>query len=289
MLALHTELKIRAAIMSTPFPHAPNRTSRLPSLLTDSLASIRNHEYWTYTTWMKMGLGYRKTAFGPLWIMASPAVFVFALGFLFSKVLSVPREVYVPHLAIGYITWLFIINALNSAPNVFVTKRSEILQGQMRLTDLVLSNIFTAFLLFLHHLVIIAVVFLYFRMPVGLSSLASLLGVAILLVNAYWFYIFFGIVGARYRDTVEVIQAIARLFFFITPIIWVPEDGGGGALGAFLWLNPFYHYLEVVRAPLMGNPITPLTWGVVSVGTVVGLAVSALLYRRVGRQVPLWV
>jgi len=258
-------------------------------MLQHLLASIRSHEYWTYTTWMKMGLGYRKTAFGPLWILASPTVFVIALGFLFSRVMDIPRDVYVPHLTIGYITWLFIVGVLNTAPIIFVSKRSELLQGQMRLTDLVFSEIFTLLLLFAHHTIVIVGVFVLFQKPPGPHAYLSLVGMFLLVLNALWFMLVMGIIGARFRDAVEINQAIGRLFFFITPIIWVPTDGGGGAMGPYLRLNPFYHYLEVVRAPLMGTPIFALTWAVVIAGTVIGFGLAAILYRRAGRQVPLWV
>ena len=60
-------------------------------------------------------------------------------------------------------------------------------------------------------------------------------------------------------------------------------------MGAFLTFNPFYHFLELIRAPLLGNPIAPLSWLVVLSITVAGFALAHVFYQRFARLVPLWV
>ena len=254
----------------------------------DIWRSIRSPGYWTYSTWMKFALKYRKTRLGPIWILFSPALFVGFLGYMFSKVNTVSLEVFVPHLAIGYITWLFIAVLINEGATLFVSRRQELLQGKVVTTDLVFANIFLSFLQYAQQSIIFIAVLIYFQVGFSLYSFVSLVGVALLFLNGFWVSIFFGILGARYRDLSELITAVTRLAFFITPIIWIPKDGQGGALGAFLVLNPFYHYLELVRAPLLGNPIAPMSWIVVGVITSVGFALSSVLYNRTAKFLPIW-
>lgn len=255
----------------------------------DLISSLKAHEYWTYSVWLKFGLTYRKTSLGPLWLVASPAVFVGFLGYLFSKVNGSELSVFVPHLAIGYVTWMFIYGALNSSPTIFTKKRSEILQGQMRLTDLVLSEIFHGLLTYFHQMLVVVAVFIYFAKVPDAYALVSLIGLFFVVLNSIWVYLAAGILGSRFRDLDEIVSAAVRLGFFITPIIWIPQNGQGGVLGAFLILNPIYHFLELVRAPLLGNPVAPVSWGVVIFITVFGFLAVELLYRRTSRLVPLWV
>ncbi len=81
-----------------------------------------------------------------------------------------------------------------------------------------------------------------------------------------------------------------RIAFLATPILWMPGTmGRGGVMGAFLVFNPFYHFIELVRAPLLGNPIAPLSWIVVLAITVAGFALARFFNRRFGRYIPLWV
>lgn len=255
----------------------------------DLISSLKAHEYWTYSVWLKFGLTYRKTSIGPLWLVASPAVFVGFLGYLFSKVNGRELVEFVPHLAIGYVTWMFIYGVLNSSPTIFVKKRSEILQGQMRLTDLVLSEIFHGLLTYFHQMLVVVAVFIYFAKVPDAYAFVSLIGLFFVVLNAVWIYVAAGIFGARFRDLDEIVSAAVRLGFFITPIIWIPQNGQGGVLGAFLVLNPIYHFLELVRAPLLGNPIAPISWIVVMVITVIGFLGVEVLYRRTKHLVPLWV
>lgn len=237
---------------------------------------------------MKFALKYRKTSLGPLWILVSPAMFVSFLGFMYSKVNTVSLEVFVPHLAIGYITWLFISTLINQGAVIFVSRRQELLQGRINFTDIVFSNLFLAFLQYIQQAVIFVIVMIYFQVAVNAYSLVSLIGLVLLFLNGFWVSVFFGILGARYRDLAEVVTSVTRLAFFITPIIWIPKDGQGGVLGAFLIFNPFYHYLELIRAPLLGNPIMPISWIIVCAITVVGFGLSALLYDRTARFLPIW-
>lgn len=257
-------------------------------MIRDILKSIRSPNYWAYSTWMKFALKYRKTALGPLWVMVSPAMFVGFLGFMYSKVNTVSLEVFVPHLAIGYITWLFMSTLVNQGATLFVSRRQEMLQGRVVVTDIVFSSIFLSLLQYAQQAIIFVLVLLFYSVVLNLYSLVSLIGVFILFINGFWVTVFFGILGARYRDLAEVVTAVMRLAFFITPIIWIPKDGQGGVLGAFLIYNPFYHYLELVRAPLLGNAIMPISWIVVGIITTAGIILSALLYRRTARFLPIW-
>ncbi|MGB3456452.1 MAG: ABC transporter permease [Litorimonas sp.] len=259
------------------------------SFFHDLAMSFRRPHYWTYSTWMRLGLKYRRTALGPLWIVVGPAFFVIFLGYLFSRVNSSPTDVFVPHMATGYITWTLISGFIIGGSTVFVSRRTEILQGNMRLTDLALAACFDTLLLFLHQAVVILAVFLFFMKAPAPTAPFALLGLLVLFANGLWVTTFLGIIGARQRDLVEVIAAVTRIMFFITPIIWIPQNGTGGFLGAYLVFNPFYHFLEMVRAPLLGTPVATVSYMVVGTITVVGFAVTWLTYRRLVRGVPLWV
>lgn len=256
---------------------------------TDLKASLRFPQYWTYSTWLRFALKYRKTSLGPLWLLVSPALFVIFLGYMFSQVNSSELHVFVPHLAIGYITWTLVSGYINGGCTVFLRKRSEILQGNMRLTDVVLADNFETLLHYLHQVTIIVCVFLYFNLIPSLYSLYSILGLMLLIYTGFWVTIILGLVGARYRDLVEIVTSVMRICFFITPIIWIPLDGTGGALGSFLIFNPFYHYLELIRAPLLGNAISQLSMIVVIGSNILGTFVMVVAYSKSARFLALWV
>ena len=65
-------------------------------------------------------------------------------------------------------------------------------------------------------------------------------------------------------------------------------SGKRGILEAYMNYNPCYHFLEIIRSPLMNNPVAPLTLIFVGVTTVLGFALAAFMYSRYRHMVVLW-
>jgi ABC-type polysaccharide/polyol phosphate export permease len=233
---------------------------------------------------------YRRTALGPLWLLVGPALFIALLGLLYAHIGSITPSEFIPHLAIGFITWTLISGFITNSATVYQRGRAQIMQGGMTLDDIVMTDVITTALNFLHQVFIVIAVFLIYNVSVTLYALTSLIGLVLIIANGVWVTRLFGILGARYRDLSEVFQAVMRIAFLATPIIWMPGQGmQDGIIEHFLALNPFHHFLEVVRAPLLGKPVEPLSWAVVLCATLIGTLLTRLFAARFSRYVPLWV
>jgi ABC-2 type transport system permease protein len=57
----------------------------------------------------------------------------------------------------------------------------------------------------------------------------------------------------------------------------------------FVYLNPFYHFVQIIRAPLLGQAVSIWSWVVVLGITVVGWAVALLVLRNYRSRVSYWV
>ena len=82
--------------------------------------------------------------------------------------------------------------------------------------------------------------------------------------------------------------------FYVTPIVWMTntlKDQGGAVAGRarIAEINPLYHYLEIVRAPMINQPVDAYHWGIVAICTVVGLLITLLAMRQMRFRVPYWV
>ncbi|HFB55207.1 MAG TPA: hypothetical protein ENJ46_04710 [Hellea balneolensis] len=247
-------------------------------------------QYWFYASWFKIAVRYRKTLLGPIWLVVGPLVFVVMLGLLYSVIMKVDLAVYVPHLAIGIIIWSLIVSFMNSGTDVVYHNRPQIVHSGMKVLDLVMVNLFISLLQFAHHILVAVGVYIVFRWHMTPYAFVSLIGLALLVINGFWYGVVFGILGARFRDISEIVSALMGVLFFITPILWMPEmEGRGGILGPYLNLNPFYHFLELIRAPLLGTPIAPLSWIVVIAITVGGLTMAYVFNKKFSKQLPTWI
>lgn len=268
-------------------------TSRVVhDLFSDLWRSLIERDFWLYYAWVDTLLRYRSMLLGPLWPTLSTAIFILLIGFLFGHVLDVPRSEFMKHLSVGYVLWVFILESVVQACTIFRENRPFILNGRIRYTDFILKHVTRVTIHFLHNLPVPVAIFIIFGLDVSFEgAVTSALAVIVFALNAIWVGAAVAIIGARWADLSEMLQSAMRFFFLASPIIWMVDEasGRGGVLGIFLYLNPFFHFLEVIRGPLMGHAVNDVSWLVVGSVTVVGLMIGAFIYRRFVRYVPLWV
>jgi ABC-2 type transport system permease protein/lipopolysaccharide transport system permease protein len=141
-------------------------------------------------------------------------------------------------------------------------------------------------IIFLYQSFVYVVIAVMFTITPGPVILLAGFGFALLILNGLWFALFMGILATRYRDIPEIISNIMQIAFFLTPILWMPDMIGRGF--GMLNFNPFYHFIELVRAPLLGEAPMALSWWVVLGITVTGWTAAFLLYARYRGRVAYW-
>jgi ABC-type polysaccharide/polyol phosphate export permease len=141
-------------------------------------------------------------------------------------------------------------------------------------------------IIFAHNLVIYLAILLIFPIHVGWVTLAAIPGLLLLLVNALWCSTLLGMLSARFRDLPQIVASILQIAFFATPVIWRVNLINNKLL---VDLNPFYHFIELVRAPLLGQSATLVSWLVVAGITIVGSVSTFLFYRSHRTRIAFWI
>ena len=151
----------------------------------------------------------------------------------------------------------------------------------------VYRKVWAEFIILAHNSAVYVVVAVVFAIWPGAAGLLVLPGLVLIALNAIWVGLLFGMVGARFRDVPQIVTSLMRVAFFLTPVIWKPEMLG--ARVGLVDLNPFYHFIELLRAPLQGQVPAALTWAVVVGVTIAGWLVTYLFFRRFRHRIPYWV
>jgi ABC-2 type transport system permease protein/lipopolysaccharide transport system permease protein len=99
--------------------------------------------------------------------------------------------------------------------------------------------------------------------------------------------LFLGLLSARFRDVPLIIGSIVQVLFFLTPVIWRPEMLPDRAL--FLQLNPFYHMVEILRAPLLGSAPSMESWIANVLIAFVGWTICLFFYSAYRWRIAYWV
>ncbi|HET9033090.1 MAG TPA: hypothetical protein VFN25_09305 [Dokdonella sp.] len=269
---------------------APERGVSMHSLFRDLAASLRNPEFWALSSWLDIVVRNRQSRLGIFWLMSPAIVYIWGMGGFFASMMHMPLAGFVAYVAIGYLVFRVISSAITESTGAFASSAAFILDGHVRLTDFVLRVIATAMFHFIVSLPVAALALAIYPDPHWVGLLFSLFSMPVVILNALWIGVVFALVGARFPDLKHLVGNIFMFAFLLTPIIWHADTMPPGSLrGTLMRFNPFYHMVELVRAPILGQTIDPSTPLYLAVMTLGGWILAILAYRRYARFVPLWI
>ena len=262
------------------------------SLWREVRESQRNPEFWALSSWLDIIARARKSRFGVLWLLAPSIVYVFGLGSVFADMHGRSLGEFAAHIALGAMVFRTLMSSVIGSAGVFSASQSFIMDGHMRLTDYLLQALAKSLFDMCMYLPAAAVAL--FMFGVGDLHWEGLLlapvALAVIYVNAFWISVIFSLVGARFPDLGQLLGNISIFLFLLTPIIWYPEQMAPDSFrGQMMRFNPFFHFVSIFRAPILGEQIEPMSYWYIGVMTVAGLALATFVYRRYARFVPLWI
>ncbi|QPK83348.1 ABC transporter permease [Corynebacterium qintianiae] len=272
----------------------PSKSKTFSMAFRDLVRGWNQHELWLQLGWQDIKQRYRRSTLGPLWITIATGVMALALGLLYSMLFQISVREFLPHVTVGFIVWGFISGCIKDGADIFIENEGLIKQLPSALSVHVYRLVWRQLLFLAHNMVIWLLLVVVFQIPLTWNTLLAVPALALLVVNSVWVTMLFGIIATRFRDVAPLLEAMVQLLFYVTPIVWTTqtlrEQGGEVAERARIAeLNPLYHYLEIVRGPLIGVDVPLYHWGIVGAVTVVGLLVALAVMRQWRFRVPYWV
>jgi len=260
------------------------------SLVADYRDSLRFPEFWVYATWLGVVTKYRRSRLGLFWAVSPAALYTFGIGGFYGFLQGISPKVFVAHLGIGYVVFRFITVSLSEATSTFSSHASFILDGRVRLTDYVLRVMAKSAFHFICALPVLIVAAWLNPNAEPWGLLQTIPAFLLVLVNLGWMAVFLAIIGARLPDIHELVGSVLMFSFLFTPIIWMASQAPLGTLrGTIARVNPLFHLVEIVRAPLLGEGVESGTYIYLALMTLIGWLTAYFVYRRYARYVPLWV
>lgn len=244
---------------------------------------------WTLSLF-DIKLRYRGSLLGPFWLTLSSAIMVGAIGFLYSRLFHQNLAGYLPFLTVSLILWNF-ISTITGESSVCFTQSEGLIRSMRMPHSLHAARVVVRNLLVLaHNLVVILAVFLIFHTTPSLASFSLLPACMLWFVDAIAISLLLGIFGARFRDIPPIIASVMQIAFYLTPIMWSPAMLSHRGLGkVFVEFNPFFSLLEIMRGPLLGQPLEPHVWFVALAFSAVLIFLSGLVFMRARPRIPYWI
>lgn len=241
----------------------------------------------SYLAWSDTKARYKKSILGPFWLTLTNLIGILGLSLVWGTLLKEEMSTFVPSLTIGMIVWQLVAGTIGDAPTTFVRQASVIRNVAMPNWFFVVRGITKQVINFLHNIVIIVGVVVYYDFPLTATMLLSVVGLLLVILNLFWMTFLLGFLGARFRDIEWAITAILPLLFFVSPVIFKPDHLPEGL--EIIWLNPLSYFIEVVRAPFLGVIPDMHTYIVMLSLLVSGGLLSLWLAVKKGKRVAYWV
>ncbi|MEM0673895.1 MULTISPECIES: ABC transporter permease [Dickeya] len=253
---------------------------------TDLYHALRQYDLWVFLAWQDIKLRYRRSRIGPFWITISMSIFIVVLGVVYSKLFKTETRDYLPYLSVGYVAWGFFAGVLGDFSNIFVEHANYMRDIKMNPFVILFRVLFRYIIIFLHNIVIIFGVYIYFAINPGLPFFLAIPGFLLIVCNFAAIGVILGIAGVRFRDIAQISQNMIQILFFVTPVIWMPRLVSENSW--IVLVNPFKYYIDLIREPLLGKIPGIEAWCVSFSTFIVFALIAAVVYKYKSSRIPFW-
>lgn len=232
---------------------------------------------------------YRRSIIGPFWLSIGMAVQIGTMGLVFGIIFKTELTEYLPFLAVSIVFWGFISASINEGCLTFISSEAMMKQLNLPHYQYVLRTVWRNIVSAGHNAIILPIVFILFSRVPSWSLLAAIPGLIILVVNTTWVAWLLGMISARFRDMPQIIGSIMTIAFYVTPVMWYPKLIENSELAhLLLGLNPIYHWLQIVRLPIMGQLPTWENWGLALLSAGIGWTVTLAAHKKYRNMIVYW-
>jgi ABC-type polysaccharide/polyol phosphate export permease len=269
-------------------------TLSLPTLISPTTAGLEELVVGAYNwrVWHLLGVRelrnrYTRSRFGQGWLVLSTGTMIGALAVVWSLLWNQSLPELMPFIGTSIIMWNFLSQVLTECTSIFVAHSNFYRNQRMNLSVSIYSVIYKNTLILAHNLIIIIILILAFAVPVNWWLLQIIPGLLLTWIAMVWLGFLIAMLCVRYRDIIQLITTWLTVFFFITPVMWKPDFLPRWFHFIIDW-NPLAQFLELLRAPFLGQPVSGHTWVVTIAIALGGGLLSLPVIGRYQRRVIFW-
>lgn len=240
-----------------------------------------------YISVHEVKLRYRKSILGPLWLTISNAVYIIALGLLWSNLIGNSGGGFFKYFALSQLFWVWISSQISESCETYLRNERLVCQLTIPLQFYVIKDMLKNVFVFLHNIIIVVAICIIFPSDDLRYVIDYIFVIPVALLFIYSISSIIAIACMRYRDLTPIITTGMQLAYFITPIVWMTDRLGLGKSWVYEF-NPFYHLIRLLRDPLLGLPIAVESFLALFFISIVCLLFSNFLYKKYSKKIYFW-
>jgi ABC-type polysaccharide/polyol phosphate export permease len=259
---------------------------QVDSAVADLRTGIGSWRISHFLAWQDIKQRYRRSTLGPLWMTLTFGIQIFTMGFLSSFLFATQLSRALPYVCAGMLFWGLITQILSDGASLFVSSARYLTQIKSPLTLFLLQTVWRNILISAHNAAVYVAIAIFFFVIPGPSVVLWPVGFLLVVVCVSWMALLCAIISARYRDVPVMITNILAILFWLTPLVYFPEQLGQKRFIAEY--NPFTHMIALVREPLMGGTPTLNDWAIVLAIAILGWIGTLLFFARYRARIVYW-
>ena len=253
----------------------------------DMVAAFRGWRIVLLLGWTEIAKRYRRSLLGPFWLTLSMAGTIVALSFVYSYLFGHSLSEYLPFLSVGFVLWTFLSQTIADSATVYAANGGYLHQIRIPRFAFPLQLVFRQIVILAHNSVVLVIVLIAFPRQYDASCLLFVPALLLLMVFGGSIATITATLCTRFRDLPQIVGNLMQIAFFVTPVLWMPAqlpperrfvvDG-----------NPFAVFLELTRAPLLGEAAAPELWTQALGLTLVVMGLAFVVFARCRARIPYW-
>ena len=231
---------------------------------------------------------YIRSIIGPFWLTISMTITALCIGLVFGVIFKAPMKEFLPFVILGLAIWTFITGLITDSCSSFIESNAIIKQLPIPLYVFVMRSIWRNLFIFFHNILIFPLILLFFQIEIKWTMLLVIPGLTLSLICLLPVGMILAIFCSRFRDLQQIISSILQIVFYMTPIIWLPSMITSRIGHELIHLNPFFHLIELSRAPLLGEAPGLMAWWVILLFSILNWIIILIIYQKFKHRIPYW-
>jgi lipopolysaccharide transport system permease protein len=257
------------------------------SAWTDLRESLDRLRLVAWLGWRDASLPYQRAVIGPYWITLHVAIWSFGIGYMLRGQLGAGYAYYPVYITLGVSLFTILTTFLSDGSRALTRNANLIINVPNPISIHVLRLTARAIVELGFSLPIVVLAMLFTGMPLFLTGVLAIPGLILLLIFGFGCSLFLSCAAIRMPDLPFLIRAMMRFLLFFTPVFWIP-DRSSHLRGLLVDLNPFYHFLTIVRDPILGH-VPALNHYLVALGCAAVTAFAGLVvFGFMRKRVTIW-
>jgi lipopolysaccharide transport system permease protein len=251
------------------------------------MGGARNWRIWHLLGSNDLRHRYARSRVGQLWLTVSSGSMIGGLAIVWSLLWNQSIREVMPFVGVSIIIWNFLAQVLTECTTIFADHGRFYRNQRMHFSVSIFSVIYKNTLVFVHNLIIIIVLIAAFSVPINWYLLQIVPALPLTWIMMTWLGYVLAMACVRYRDMIQVITNLLLVFFLLSPVMWRPNFLPS-EYHFLIDYSPLAQFLELLRNPFLGQPVTLYTWIVTIVIALGGGLVSLPVIGRYRPRVIFW-